>query len=285
MNKLLQRLGKAALIAGAIVLFGGMALYTYSRERHDLPPFDYAKAAVLSAKTRAEYERDLFNEIREWNMGTPKYMGKDGAPRREADWLAMARDGYELAYITLQILQPSTGIRYEIKRPLGRLSELAESGDVGAMCLYPELSNMGSDDERAKYREQALAYWRRGAELEHPGCLSRVGYFLMAGIQGFPKDVRAGFEASVKAARAGYGGARSVAGYLTEKGMTSAMDWTRYYCWKAQASQYSSYSIPGDVLWKLKNQSGRSDSDALANKLEAWHPTLDECVALKLGDE
>ncbi|TDF66782.1 hypothetical protein [Cupriavidus sp. L7L] len=285
MKRLLKALGKVALIAGAIVLLGGMALYIYSLDRHDLPPFDHAKAAVLPAKTRAQYERDLFNEIREWNTGTPKYMGKNGTNRREADWLAMARDGYELAYITLQILQPSTGIRYEIKKPLARLSELAESGDAGAMCLYPELSNMGSGDERAKYREQALAYWRRGTELEHPGCLSSVGFFLMTGIQGFPKDVQAGFEASVKAARAGYDGAVSISVYVTRQELTSAKDWTRYYCWKTQASKYSSHSDPRDALWKLRNQSGRSDSDALANKLETWHPTLDECVALKLGDE
>jgi hypothetical protein len=280
MKRLLKGLGKVALIAGVIVLLGGMALYVYSRERHDLPPFDHAKAAVLPAKTRAQYERDLFNEIRDWNAGTP---GHD-LWSREAEWLRMARDGYELAYITLQVLSPTKGI-FAVEKPLARLSQLAESGDAGAMCLYPELSNMGADDERAKYRDQALAYWRRGTELEHPGCLSRVGYFLMTGIQGFPKDVQAGFEASVKAARAGYGGARSIAGYLTEKEKTSAMDWTRYYCWKMQASKYSSYSVPSDVLWKLRNQSGRSDSDALANKLETWHPTLDECVALKLGDE
>jgi hypothetical protein len=76
-----------------------------------------------------------------------------------------------------------------------------------------------------------------------------------------------------------------VAVYLTEKERISALDWTRYYCWQIQASKYSSYSDPSDVLWKLRNQSRRSDSDALASKLEAWHPTLDDCVALKLGDE
>ncbi|TDF59611.1 hypothetical protein [Cupriavidus sp. L7L] len=280
MKKLLKGLGKVALIAGAVVLLGGMALYAYSRERHDLPPFDYDKAAVLSAKTRAEYERNLFNEIRDWNAGTPRH----DLWSREAEWLRMARDGYELAYITLQILSPTKGI-FSLEKPLARLSQLAESGDAGAMCLYPELSNMGSDDERAKYREQALAYWRRGTELEHPGCLSRAGYFLMTGIQGYPKDVRAGFEAAVKAARAGYGGARSIAGYLMEKEKTSAMDWTRYYCWQVQASQFITQADPRNVIWKLRNQSGRSDSDALANKLETWHPTLDECVAMKLGDE
>ncbi|TDF66780.1 hypothetical protein [Cupriavidus sp. L7L] len=285
MKRLLNGLGKVALIAGAIGLLGGMALYAYSRERHDLPPFDHAKAAVLPAKTRAQYERDLFNEIREWNTGTPKYMGKDGTNRREADWLAMARDGYELAYITLQILQPSTGIRYEIKKPLARLSQLAEGGHAGAMCLYPELSNMGSDDERAKYREQALAYWRRGAELEHPGCLSSVGFFLMTGIQGFPKDVQAGFEASVKAARAGYDGASSVAVYLARQGMTSATNWTRYYCWQVQASQFITQADPWIVLRKLRRQLESSDGQALAAKLEAWRPTLEDCIALKLGDE
>ena len=112
MKRLLKGLGKVALIAGAIVLLGGMALYVYSRERHDLPPFDHAKAAVLPAKTRAQYERDLFNEIRDWNAGTP---GHD-LWSREAEWLRMARDGYELAYITLQVLSPTKGI-FAVEKP------------------------------------------------------------------------------------------------------------------------------------------------------------------------
>ncbi|QEZ42865.1 hypothetical protein [Cupriavidus oxalaticus] len=280
MKRLLKGLGKVALIAGVIVLLGGMALYVYSRERHDLPPFDHAKAAVLPAKTRAQYERDLFNEIRDWNAGTPRH----DLWSREAEWLRMARDGYELAYITLQVLSPTKGI-FAVEKPLARLSQLAESGDAGAMCLYPELSNMGADDERAKYRDQALAYWRRGAELEHPGCLSSVGFFLMTGIQGFPKDVQAGFEASVKAARAGYDGASSVAVYLARQGMTSATNWTRYYCWQVQASQFITQADPGIVLRKLRRQLESSDGQALAAKLEAWRPTLEDCIALKLGDE
>lgn len=279
-----RRLFNAVLLVVSSLGAAAFALWVYAQERHDLPPFDHEKAKRLSPAKRAEYERSLFNELRDWNTGTPKYMGRDGTNRREADWMTMAQDGYELAYITLQVLQPSTGIRYSVKKPLARLSELADGADAGAMCLYPLLSNMGSERERAKYREQARANWRRGAEFGHPACLSRVGFFLMTGIQGFPKDVRAGFDASVKAERAGYDGAGSVAAYIARQEMTSAVEWTRYYCWQMQASQYSSYANPESVLRELRNQTEMSDSRIVADRLEAWHPTLDECIALKPGD-
>lgn len=287
MTKRLGTLCKMVAIALTLLALAGGGLYVYAQERHDLPPFDYEKAKQLSPTKRAEYERNLFNEVMYWNTGSPKYMERDGsgARRREADWLAMARDGYELAYITLQVLQPSTGIRYAVEKPLARLSELADGGDTGAMCLYPILSTMGTDRERHEYQEQARTYWRRGAEIGQPACLSHVGFFLMTGIQGFPRNVRAGFEASIKGARAGYDGAGSVAAYLARQRPKSAMNWTRYYCWQTQASRYSTYARPDDVLWQLKNQSGIPESESLAKRLEAWRPTLDECVELNIGDD
>ncbi|MBB3014958.1 hypothetical protein [Cupriavidus alkaliphilus] len=278
-----RRLLDATLLAGAIIL-ASVVLWAHAQERHDLPPFDYKKAEQLSPEKRVEYERSLFNELDYWNTGTPRYMGKDGTNRREADWMSMAQNGYELAYIALQVLQPSTGIRYAARKPLARLTELADRGDASAMCMYTLLSNVGSERERDEYREQGRAYWRRGAEIGHPACLSRVGFFLMNGIQGFPKDVPAGFDASVKAERAGYDGAGSIAVYLARQEIVSAMEWMRYYCWQIHASQYSTYANPKSVLRELRNQTEMPESRILADRLEAWHPTLDECIALKLGD-
>ncbi|MFJ4294425.1 hypothetical protein ACIP1U_32400 [Cupriavidus sp. NPDC089707] len=283
-----KRLGTVCMSVVAALTFialGGAGLYVYAQERHDLPPFDHEKAKQLSAETRAEYERNLFNELEAWNTGTPKYLGKDGTNRREADWLAMAQDGYELAYITLQVLQPSTGIRYAAEKPLARLTELAEGGDAGAMCLHWYLIDRDPKGNQAKYIEPAYAFMRSGAAVGHPACLSRVGFFLMTGIHGFPRETRAGFDASVKAAQAGYDGAGSVAVYLASREMASSTDWTRYYCWQVQASRYRTYADPGIVLRKLTRDSKLADSGKLADSLEAWRPTLDECIALKLGDE
>lgn len=62
------------------------------------------------------------------------------------------------------------------------------------------------------------------------------------------------------------------------------MEWMRYYCWQIHASQYSTYANPKSVLRELRNQTEMPESRILADRLEAWHPTLDECIALKLGD-
>ncbi|MCY1232960.1 hypothetical protein D9M72_454780 [compost metagenome] len=171
-----------------------------------------------------------------------------------------------------------------MEKPLARLTKLADGGDAGAMCLYLDLIDRDPKGNQAKYIAPAYAYMQRGAELGHPGCLSTVGFFLMTGIRGFQKDMRKGFDASIRAAQLGYNGAGSVAVYLGRQEMKSAKDWTRYYCWQVQASQYSTYAKPTNVLWELRNQSKEPGSQALADRLETWRPTLDQCIALKLGD-
>ncbi|NUA27134.1 hypothetical protein [Cupriavidus basilensis] len=277
-----------AMLLVVAILFATFALWAYSQERHDLPPFDYERAKSLTPERRAMYERDLFNEVMYWNIGSPKYMERDGsgARRREADWLTMTRDGYELAYITLQVLQPPSGIRYSVKKPLARLTELADGGDAGAMCLYTYLIDRDPNGKEAKYIEPAYSYKRQGAQLGHPACLRDAGYFLMTGIHGFPKDVPAGLEAAIQAERAEYGGAVSIAVYLTQRPTNDADAWTRLYCWQSLASKYRVYSEFSTVIFKLRNplqQPKNAEYFLLADRLEKWSPSLDECVALGLG--
>lgn len=279
-----RRLLDAMLLVGAI-LFATVALWAYAQERHDLPPFDNRKAKSLTPEKRAQNERDLFNEVMYWNSGSPKYRDRDGsgAGRREADWLTMARDGYELAYITLQVLQPPSGIRYAVEKPLARLTELAEGGDTGAMRLYSYLIDRDPNGKESKYIEPAYSYKRQGAELGHPACLRNVGYFLMTRIHGFPKDVPAGFAAAVRAERAGYGGSGSIAAYLAQQPIDDDVDWTRLYCWQALAAKYVVYSELNTVVSRLRDpfrEPRRPEYFALADKLEGWSPTLDECTAL-----
>ncbi|MDK3025367.1 hypothetical protein QO239_22470 [Cupriavidus taiwanensis] len=282
-----RRLLDATLLAGAII-FASVVLWAHAQERHDLPPFDYEKSKQLSREKRAEYERDLFNELYAWNTGSPKYMGNDGTNRREADWMAMAQDGYELAYITLQVLQPSTGIRYSVDKPLARLTKLADGGDAGAMCLYTYLIDRDPAGKEAKYIKPGYAYKQRGAELGHPACLRDVSYYLMTGIHGYPKDVPAGITAAIGAERAGYGGARPIATYLAQQSAESDEEWTRLYCWQYLARRYTVYSDINTVISQLRDPFRRPPRPtyfALADELERWAPSLSECVALGMGDD
>src|SRR5262245_60553056 len=118
MNRWTSWAATVLTVLGALTA-GAYSLWAYAQERHDLPPFDREKARALTAERRAEYERLLFNEIADWNAGTPRH----DLWSREAEWIRMATDGYELAYITLQVLSPTKG-RFSIDKPLQRLTEL-----------------------------------------------------------------------------------------------------------------------------------------------------------------
>jgi len=277
MSRPLSVLVKILAACLAVVTLGAAFTYVYTRERHDLPPFDRSKAGTLSPPKRAQYERDLFNELPNWNTGSPRYRDVEGIRQRERDWLAMAMDGYELAYITLQILQPTGGYTYAPEKPLKRLAELARGGDVGAMCLYPRLARMMTNEIGVDQKAQWPAYERQGMELGHPGCLSKVSYFLMTGIHGYPKDVLAGFDAAVRASRAGYDGSRGIAVYLSAQPMLSERDWERYYCWQMQAGKFSGRAGKSRVVLRMEIE--KVDNPQLEEKLAVWNPTLDECVA------
>ncbi|MGY2485443.1 hypothetical protein [Cupriavidus sp. CP313] len=281
-----RRLLDATLLAGAIIL-ASVVLWAHAQERHDLPPFDYEKAKQLSREKRAGYERDLFNELYTWNTGSPKYMGNDGTNRREADWMAMAQDGYELAYITLQVLQPSTGIRYSVKKPLTRLTELADGGDAGAMCLYWRLIDRDQKGKEAKYISPALSYVERGAAIGHPACLRIVGGLLLTGSQGMSLDIPVGSNFAIRAEREGYGGALSIWAYLAGFSPKDERDWIRLYCWEHFAKRYAVLLDVSTVLSQLRDplQVPKALGHLeLASKLEAWTPRLEECVKLGLGN-
>ena len=281
-----RRLFDATLLAGAIIL-ASVVLWAHAQERHDLPPFDYEKAKQLSREKRAGYERNLFNELSAWNTGSPKYMGKDGTNRREADWMAMADDGYELAYITLQVLQPSTGMRYAVEKPLARLSELADGGDAGAMCLHWRLIDRDPKGKEARYINSALSYVERGAAIGHPACLRIVGGLLLTGSQGISQDIPTGSNFAIRAEREGYGGAISIWAYLAGFSPRDERDWTRLYCWEQFAKRYAVLLDVSTVLSQLRDPLQKPRVLAhleLASKLEAWTPRLEECVKLGLGD-
>lgn len=53
----------------------------------------------------------------------------------------MANEGYELAYLTLRVLEPGEPApSYNPLPTFERLDQLAHDGDAGAMCLYGGLA-------------------------------------------------------------------------------------------------------------------------------------------------
>lgn len=273
-----------AVLGSGLVALGAWA---YARERHDLPPFDPAKVAQLSPQRRAEYERLLFNELIVWNAGSRRH----DLWGREAEWLAMATDGYELAYITLQVLSPTKG-EFALDKPMARLIELAEQGDSGAMCLMWRLANLAEGlSGWERYRQPGLAFTKRGAELGHPACLMLLGALLMQGTEG-PQDVDAAYGMLVRAELAGYDGAAgALARHFRLKGIGSAADVERWLCWEVVGAKYVYFANRWDFgtgdLEKAAISAGRQDLVDLARRYRAMKPDeldVNRCIALKLGD-
>jgi len=280
----------AALALVLALSAAGFAAWSYTQERHDLPPFDRAKAAMLSPEKRAEYERMLFNELDNgWNTGTPLFKGDDATARREAAWLAAANDGYELAYLVLQVVQPRGGHLYANEKPLRRLEELIAEGDAGAMCMWLPLSSFVAyrDDQlRKRYRVQGLKYLRMGLEKQHPFCMLRVGYFTLLGWEGFNQDRSRGFELLVESERQGYGGSVALDWYLYRQPVT-LKNLERRFCWEGFTARYQT-PIPYFMWRAIRRFAERNpgpEAQRLVEKIEHWEPTLSECVDLGIGDE
>lgn len=283
-----RRLLDAMLLVGAI-LFATVALWAYAQERHDLPPFDYEKARNLTPEKRAEYERSLFNEILHWNTGSPNYPGRDGTNRREEDWLAMAGSGYELAYLSLQVLQPSTGIHYAVDGPLTRVSTLVQGGETGAMCLYFWLAAFGSGGQQSislEHKTRAIRYMRLGAERKHPACLMLVGYRQMTGEDGFDLNPAAAYEGFVLAATNGYGGAGPLSLYFERRGTGDKRNIERAHCWQQDFLKYSDFATKDDVLRRVRiiaAQQLRPDLLVFADQIEQKTYTLQNCIDMGFG--
>src|SRR5690606_30991149 len=135
---------------------------------------DAGKAASLSPERRAEWERELFNEVPMWNTQSRRYQEPNGRLEREMRWRAMAEGGYELAHLALRVFEPRSVHMHNPWPALMRIDELARQGDAGAMCLYatiatrlPERGGIDWSPQRA----QARFWMMKGVEMSHPECL------------------------------------------------------------------------------------------------------------------
>ncbi len=152
------------VIAVFIIVF---FVYLYSQTDDDsLPPFDKAKVKQLSPEKRRQYDVQLFNQL--------VVRGEMPLEPRYQLFLKMAKDGFEVAYLTLELFD----IRYSDlpkKHPKGidRLKELAKQGDASAQCFYGLYGNFFESGPVSE--NMAKEYTKVAARQNHPACLASYG--------------------------------------------------------------------------------------------------------------
>ena len=284
-----RRLPWPALLFGAIFFAAtAMLVYESAREyfpRSDLRSFDERKAKLLSAGKRASYALDLFSELSQWNRPSRRYPAEGGPRLRERRWRQLAGEGFELAHIALQLLQPNGGYVYPLDRPMKRLQELAEQGDAGAMCLMASLvAQVKKARVSNEHAETARKWLKVGAERGHPECQLQLGRRLLLGIDGMFRDPGRGLPLEFAARRSGY--AHDVDGlvaYFQQRWSTEAIDLSRLYCWLSIEAQSRLSDGSQKMLRLLRVEAQRLESDrlkALASRLESTRFSLQACVEL-----
>jgi hypothetical protein len=251
-----------------------------------LPAFDASKAQQLSAERRAELERELFSELWMWNTQSRRYQMPNGLKEREQRWRAMAEEGYELAYLTLQVFEPSTVHTHNPLPVLERLDELARQGDAGAMCLYGgiafQLPSWAVD--WSPQWNQARIWMEKGAVLKHPQCLIALGGRLINGTDGYSKDFKKGIEMTFNAVRSGYvHGAGALWSHFVKRGLNVDINRRIEYCWGYHLAKYT--DSDADLRLKVYAQTEapfeqRPDLERELNQFREWHPNIEDCIDL-----
>jgi hypothetical protein len=251
-----------------------------------LPDFDSRKATKLSQERRAEWERELFTEVTMWNDQSRRYHGPSGTLERELRWRAMAKEGFELAYLALMIYEPSSGRMQRPLPALERLDELARQADAGAMCLYTaiatKLPERGGIDW-ASQEARARFWMQKGVELGHPACLIQLGARLQSGIDGFVQDVPRGRAMLYQALSFGYlGAAGTLRNYFDAQGLDSARNRQLVYCWGYQAARIR--FTDADLFLRVHRNRAPSEQRPLLEyelrEFKKWHPVIEECIDL-----
>lgn len=282
------------VLLGFVALLGA-ALYVWSwylKQPWHLPPFDRAKAAQLSPQQRADYEKELFGELLRWFEPTQRFptWEPNFYLAREQRWLEMANDGFELAHIVLQVVQPSTGHRFNLKPPFRRLVQLAEQGDQGAMCLMPGLVLISSS-ERSDPKVEAIArdWMVKGAELGHPECLLNLGARLLKGSDDQPLDPERGKAMIFEALRMGYvHDVGFMASHFERQGLHKLRNLKANYCWQTLRQTTEVFVYFNDTPFERasfavqRSVPAQYQDDVLKElaTLVDWQPTIEDCIEL-----
>ena len=276
----------AVALAAILIAWNWQALMIWATmvpQTKPLPTFDASKAQRLSAERRAELERELFSELWMWNTWSRRYQAPNGLAERRQRWVAMAEEGYELAYLTLQVLEPGDHVHNPLP-VLKRLDELARQGDTGAMCLYGNIV-FQMPVRRVDWTPQhkpAREWMEKGAALGHPQCLVTVGGWKVSGYIP-PKDLNGGMRMVFEGLRKGYDhGVGSLWLLARDLKFADAASRQLEYCWSYQDSQ-SSYYPPDLSIEAFINRAPPEQRPALErelNQLRQWHPSTEDCIEL-----
>lgn len=277
----------ALVFMASLVVWNWQALtiwYTMVPGTKPLPEFDASKAQHLSMERRAALERELFSEVRMWNAWSRRYQAPNGLAERRQRWIDMANEGYELAHLTLQVLEPDDHVRNPLPA-LKRLDDLARQGDAGAMCLYGEIAFQlpSYAVDWTPQHKRGREWMIKGAGLGHPQCLVRVGGWTMSGYLP-PKDLKRGSEMIFEALRAGYiHGASALRIFFVSAGLDKYPNRQLEYCWSFHAAKISINDADLTLKVYAFNDAPPIERSALEfelNKLRQWSPSIDECISL-----
>jgi hypothetical protein len=220
-----------------------------------------------------EYDRIFFNEIEIWN--------KNGRVHdfwsRERLFREMARDGYEVAGIALEIFKPTRGIVVTSVPAYEKLRSLAGSGDASAMCFL-NFAYAKMDSDRIPYRfENELKYVERGLRLGHPDCKYTIATFYGSGAWGYPRDREKALAMIREVALEGY--------YVAHVSMFNdyAKDARRFsdlaivkraLCWGLLAQQHTNWALFDHYLNDLRAAARAAGRDDLWNLAIRWDERL-----------
>lgn len=249
-----------------------------------MPVFDASKALTLNAQRRAELEQELFSELWMWNTQSRRYLEPGSLEKRRARWLEMSAEGYELAHLTLQVLDPGDPPHNPLST-FKRLDELAKQGDAGAMCLYGgiafQLPNRAVD--WTPQRKRAREWMEKGAQLGHPQCQIALGGRLTAGTDGYPREVKRGSGMVFEAIRKGYlHGAGMLWIDFKHQGLEKIENRKLIYCWRYHDAKSSDLD-PGQFLEAYIDKALPEQRPALEGELgyfRNWQPKVEDCIEL-----
>lgn len=249
-----------------------------------LGEFDASKAQSLSPQRRVELERELFGELWMWNGSSRRYGPPNGRAERQVRWIEMAKEGSELAYLTLKVLPPDSFAR-DPRPTLKRLDEMAQQGDAAAMCLYGgivfQLPYWAADwtpqEERARY------WVIKGAELGHPACWIRLGGWRIWGYVA-PADAKQGSEMIYEALRKGYDFDVSALRLRAhERNYVDVPSRKLEYCWAYHQAKNSVYEPDLSMNVYINSRATLAERESLNRELDQlrqWHPSIEDCIKL-----
>lgn len=247
-------------------------------------------ASKLPPEKVREYDRIFFNEMEVWNKNSQDHDFRS----RERLFREMARDGYEVAGVALEIFKPTRGVVVTSLPAYEKLRSLADAGNASAMCFLP-FAYAKMDRDKIPYRfEDEVKYVERGARMGHPNCRYAIATFYGGGGWGYPRDLEKALAMIREVALEGYYVAHvsMFNDYRTdERRFSDLVIVRRALCWGRLAEQHTNWALFDHYLNDLRaaaRAAGRDDLFALGiswdQRIAPTGPrsvTAKDCIAVE----